>query len=98
MSVKIERPTKEELQQQYDIPGVSISELSRRYKTSNPTVRKWLIYYGITRKFQKHKLEKMLDTFNPNLTEFENMKMNGYDRIWDCGNVKFVWNKEMGGV
>ena len=41
--------------------------------------------------FQKHKLEKQLRNFNPNLTEYENMKANGYDRIWDCGNDVYVW-------
>jgi hypothetical protein len=43
--------------------------------------------------FQKHKLKKLLTTFNPDLTEWENMKMNGFDRIWDCGNGKWVWKK-----
>jgi len=42
-------------------------------------------------KYQKHKLEKLLKTFNPNLTEWENMKINGFDRIWDCGNYVFGW-------
>ena len=26
---------------------------------------------------------------NPNLTEWENMKINKWDRIWDCGSLKF---------
>ena len=41
--------------------------------------------------FQKHKLEKALDVFDPTLTEWDNMVNNGYDRIWDCGNGVFVW-------
>ena len=41
--------------------------------------------------FQKHKLKDKLETFNPNLSEWKNMKNNGYDRIWDCGN--YVFNK-----
>lgn len=44
-------------------------------------------------KFQKHKLKNLLETFNPMLTEWENMKLNGYDRIWDCGYSKWTWNK-----
>ncbi len=43
--------------------------------------------------FQKHKLKKILDCFDPNLSEWENMKNNGYNRIWDCGNDVFVWKK-----
>lgn len=42
--------------------------------------------------FQKHKLQNKIETFNVNLTEYENMKINGYDRFWDCGNYKFVYN------
>lgn len=43
--------------------------------------------------FQKHKLESKLESFDPNLTEFQNMINNGFDRIWDCGNDVFVWKK-----
>jgi hypothetical protein len=43
---------------------------------------------------QKHKLHKLLDNFDPNKTEYENMKEHGWRRIWDCGNIKFVWNKK----
>lgn len=42
--------------------------------------------------FQKHKLPQKLTYFDPNLTEWENMQVNGYDRIWDCGNDVYVWN------
>lgn len=39
--------------------------------------------------FQKHKLKTKLQTFDVSLTEWENMKANGYDRVWDCGNLAF---------
>ena len=42
-------------------------------------------------KFQKHKLHKHLPRFDPDLSEWENMKANGYNRIWDCGSDVFVW-------
>ena len=42
--------------------------------------------------FQKHKLKDKLEKFDPNLTEWENMQLNGYDRIWDCGNLKYIKN------
>jgi len=41
-------------------------------------------------KFQKHKLKDKLDIFNKDLTEWENMQMNGYNRIWDCGNFVLI--------
>jgi len=42
-------------------------------------------------RFQKHKLEKELVQFDKTKSEWYNMKMNNYDRIWDCGNKVFVW-------
>ena len=42
--------------------------------------------------FQKHKLKKKLDVFDPEITEYQNMLANGYDRIWDCGNIKYIYN------
>ena len=41
--------------------------------------------------FQKYKLKNKLNIFNIDLTEWENMQLNGYDRIWDCGNNVFEW-------
>ena len=45
-------------------------------------------------KYQKHKLKKFLN-FSNDLTEFENMKNNGYDMIWDCGNDVWVWQNKV---
>jgi hypothetical protein len=39
--------------------------------------------------FRKSELHKKLETFDPKLTEWENMKNNGWNRIWDCGNMVF---------
>lgn len=43
-------------------------------------------------KFQKHKLESLLPEFDMNKTEWENMKNNGYNRIWDCGNKVYIYD------
>jgi len=43
--------------------------------------------------YRKQELSKRLKTFNPKLTEYENMQVNGYDRIWDCGNDVFILDK-----
>ena len=45
--------------------------------------------------FQKHKLKNLLPDFDPVLTEWQNMQNHGFDRIWDCGNSKWVWKKEI---
>jgi hypothetical protein len=44
-------------------------------------------------RFQKHKLEKLLEKFDPEKSEVENVLANGWDRIWDCGNL--VYEMEM---
>ena len=44
-------------------------------------------------KYQKHKLENILEIFDNSKSETYNMISNGYYRIWDCGNLVFT-NKE----
>lgn len=41
-------------------------------------------------KYQKHKLKGVLKDFDETKTEVENMKMNGFHRIFDCGNLVFM--------
>lgn len=36
-------------------------------------------------KYQKHKLPELLELYNPELTEWENLQLNKFDRVWDCG-------------
>ena len=43
--------------------------------------------------FMKHKLKDKLEYFNPDLTEKENMKLNGYDILYDRGNYVFLSDK-----
>jgi Mor family transcriptional regulator/very-short-patch-repair endonuclease len=40
--------------------------------------------------FQKYKLKDKLEHFNSDISEWENMKLNGYDRVWDCGHKKYI--------
>lgn len=42
-------------------------------------------------KYQKHKLGGLLENYDPQKTEWENMAEHGYDRIWDCGNGVWHW-------
>lgn len=50
MSHKIQPVSKELLQEKYNQSGVTISSLAKEFNTSQPTVRKWLIEYNISRK------------------------------------------------
>lgn len=56
-------------------PGYSYAPLNRHLATLESRYQ-----------FQKHKQKD----FDPALTEWENMQLRGYDRVWDCGNWKFV--------
>ena len=42
-------------------------------------------------RYQKHKISKILTQYDPNLSEWQNMVNNGYNRIWDCGNSVWVY-------
>jgi hypothetical protein len=46
--------------------------------------------------FQKHKLKDhpLIESFDPNLTEWDNMVTNGFDRIWDCGNYVYSYQRQ----
>jgi hypothetical protein len=41
-------------------------------------------------KFQKHKLQNLLEIYDGSLSEWENLQLNKHDRIWDCGNFVFI--------
>jgi very-short-patch-repair endonuclease len=41
-------------------------------------------------KFQKHKLPAILESFDCDRTEWQNMQANGFDRVWDCGTLSFL--------
>lgn len=44
--------------------------------------------------FPKNKLETLLENFDPNLSEIQNMQLNNYTRIFDCGKMTFILKKE----
>jgi hypothetical protein len=41
-------------------------------------------------KFQKHKVAGLLENYDANKTEVQNMKEHGYNRVYDCGNRIYV--------
>ena len=43
-------------------------------------------YAGSRQMYQKHKLQNILQEYNPNLTEMQNMANNDYFPVYDCGN------------
>lgn len=45
--------------------------------------------------YQKHKLASKLESFDANLSEWANMQINGFDRIWDCGNDVWTWESTL---
>lgn len=72
----------------YDTLGFSLESTGSPnywYFTNNELVR----YHRFA--FRKNILNQKLSNFNSDLTEWENMKLAGYDRIWDCGSYRFMW-------
>lgn len=47
-------------------------------------------YHDNTKRYHRFGLRKNSND-NPLLTEWENRKNQGWDRIWDCGHAKYVW-------
>lgn len=67
---------------------------------SRPDYRYWNrkkgVYMPESRvKYQKHRLKNILKDFDPASTESENMKSAGFVRIYDCGNLVFVKEREL---
>lgn len=44
--------------------------------------------------FQKSMLKDKLKVFDPNLSEYENMKNNRYLRVFDSGNLKVIYRRQ----
>ena len=40
--------------------------------------------------YRKDALKNNYPNYNPNLTEYQNMLNWGYDRVWDCGTIKYT--------
>lgn len=43
--------------------------------------------------YTKHKILVNFPTADPNLSEWENMRKLNFDRIWDCGTIKYKFEK-----
>ena len=54
---------------------------------------KWVKGIKILNRFstQKHKLSTLLEKYDENLTEDENMSINGYKQVYDSGNIKMIY-------
>ena len=44
--------------------------------------------------FRHSALKNKLSHYDPTLSEWNNMYNHGFDRIWDCGKLKYVMNKQ----
>jgi hypothetical protein len=50
-------------------------------------------YINGTKRLHRYTLRKQ-QIDNPNFTEWENRKQSGWNRIWDCGNLKYTWSNQ----
>ena len=60
------------------------------YNTNVDRYKRWH-KFGFRKKIL---LRKYPNKVNENMTESEMVKTLGYDRIWDCGLIKYVWKNE----
>ncbi|MBD3408198.1 MAG: hypothetical protein GF411_18900 [Candidatus Lokiarchaeota archaeon] len=89
-------------------PELVLSYANRRYSNGDLYYHLGFDLDGITRpnycyvkqnrvysriQFQKHKLKDKLEHFDEHVTEAENMFLNGYRRLWDAGNLRFIWTR-----
>lgn len=49
-------------------------------------------------KYQKHKLKNLLQSYNDNLSERENMLVNNFHRVYDAGNLVYRYKAEQDNV
>lgn len=68
-----------------DMKKIGVSKPNYYYIADNDIIRQSRI------KYQKHKLSTLLEHYDPNLSEYDNMINNGFTRIYDCGNFVFVY-------
>lgn len=101
MSHKLPIPTKQELENYYSSVK-SISKTAKHFGTSNPTVRKWLITYGISRYSQKEAnthdfFMKRIEMPSKEELEFLYKTMSIYNilQLYNIGqNVFYDWLKQ----
>jgi len=89
-------------------PDCIVTYADRRYSSGDGYIESGFKLDGITRPgyyyvkdgkvlsrlgFQKHKLPNILNDFDENKTEADNMFANGYRRLWDYGHMRFIWTK-----
>jgi hypothetical protein len=53
----------------------------------------WYIDFKSITRLHRFSLRKNKDDIQ-NLTEWENRQIQGWDRIWDCGNKLWMWTKK----
>ena len=50
-------------------------------------------YAGSRYQWQKHLLKDKLKNFDPSVSAFKNMKNNGFEKVWDCGQLVYTFEK-----
>lgn len=76
--------------------GTLYEQLGFEYSHSSPPSYSYTMNYLDFENrvaYQKHKLKDKLENYNPDLTEWKNMKIHGFDRLWDSGNDVWVYKR-----
>lgn len=90
-------------------PSNIVSYADRRFFTGNAYSNIGFVLDGITapnykyvknnniysrQMFQKHRMASRLISFSADMTEAENMFSNGYRRLWDAGNYRWIYGSK----
>jgi hypothetical protein len=72
--------------------GSVYSSLGFKYAGNTPRGYVWFKYGKVLSRYQtqKHKLKNLLEKFDPDLSESENMQMNGWIKSEDLGHKKWI--------
>lgn len=85
-------------------PQQVISYADRRWNTGNvygrlgfkydgdTPVNYWYINLPEVKRLHRFGLRKA-DTDRKDLSEWDNRRLQGWDRIWDCGNTRWIWSR-----
>ena len=68
--------------------------MHKLYVESDLSVQQISILLEVSWNSVRAALEKKLSHFDPAVSEWKNMKDHGYDRIWDCGKLRFIITNE----
>lgn len=75
--------------------GMGVEKLALKYHVGKLKIKSLLLENGVEMKKRGGQKQNTVhpEELTPEMTETEMVKKLGYDRIWDCGLIKYIWKK-----